>query len=135
MLTGEKFVWPAIGCGISSYIGVAPLNKISAAISSTGYFPISSFYTKNGIAFAGKRYMRYFDTVYEPKMLWGLENKLDDGLPSFDSGSIRSVRWHGGNACTPDLVALQVATSGADYNYCYVIIYYGETPELPLTPK
>jgi hypothetical protein len=145
MLTGEKFVWPAVGyngnvggCGVGwSIIGAAPLNKISAVIDfeDTGYFPIYSYYLKNGETYAGKRYLRLFATYYEAKMLWGLENKLDDGVPSQSSGSIYSDTADDGNPCTPDGVAQDVDTYGEDYAYCYVAIYYGETPEQILTPK
>ena len=121
----------------------AQLQNINLQLRSTMDFPGQTLanvcgYWQNGQEYAEKNYMRFFQTIYEAKMLWGLENKLDDGVPSWNSGSIESNTANTGQGsyvCTPDFVAHVIANNGADYAYCSVTIHYGETPEQSLTPK
>lgn len=127
MLTGEKYVWPNPGVGCagwvdnngSGYVGVTPINKITANGRIEPYF-YQAF--KSAFDYGGNKYNRYFAIHYNPEILWGLENKLDDSVPSISTGRIYSSEPFG-TACTFDAIQL----SAADYKYCYTNILFHDS--------
>lgn len=130
MLGGDDYVWPDPGVDCtgwvdgsgSGYIGVTPTNKIS--VNGTIY-PYEYVFTKSGFSFGGKKYKRGFASNYEPEVVWGLENKLDDGEPSKTNGIIYS-NSNSGSVCNPTNVEQDVINSGEQARFCFVEIYYNE---------
>ena len=140
MLTGDKFVWsnPAIGCaGYAGAKGVSPVTKVSSIVNATGLNPVLYGYNSRALSgFGGKNYYRLFLIVVKPELLWGLENKLDDGVPSRSTGSIHSgTLFYDFYDCTAEGVAQDVAYNGPDYGYCNAWIHFSPTIEIPITPK
>jgi len=142
MLTGEKFVWrnPNPGCNSAqvSWKGLTPVTLLPR-VGLDGFNP---YHYQIGysvtLRYAGQEYLRLFSVAYEPELLWGIENKLDDGVPSSESGKIfsRIAGWH--SDCTRQGIASARATLGSSFRiYCGAAIYFSPTsaPELPLTVR
>lgn len=82
ILTGEKYVWPNPGVYCagwinnngSGFLGVTPTNELDA---NGQINPIIYTHDSNGIydfVTTKDRYKRKFYTIYDPEVLWGLEN-------------------------------------------------------------
>lgn len=142
MLTGESYAYPSLGVecpGGAHFIGVTPTTKVTETIHVSGFNPYQYFYynsssTSIGTNFDGKKYFRYITMVHPPEMLWGLENKLDDGTPSKNTGTfVRSESSSNGSPCTE--AGLETDGGEPEWRFCNVTVFFSPTsaPEMPLT--
>lgn len=127
----ETYTWDAVKYAANNLVGMVPFTKLHGG-SNVG---ISYYYYNDGISFAGKNYLRFFWLTYDAKMIWGLENKLDDGVPSRGSGIIDAATYDYNEDCTPTNVDTVIRDYGPEYDYCETAIYFSPNLETPLLPR
>lgn len=114
-----------------SFVGAAPTHTIKAN-GSTSIISLL-YYRENFVVRAGSlnpftdgSYKYAFLTNYDAEILWGLENKLDDGLASITTGSIESYTSEG-FICDYSGVQQEISIQGEGSDYCEVLIYFNHS--------
>jgi prepilin-type N-terminal cleavage/methylation domain-containing protein len=133
-MLNESFVWDQTKYGNNNLVGLAPFTKLEHAGNKS---PIFYYYYGDGDGQNGsKRFYRMFWLVYDPEMIWGLDNKLDDGiLAPRSSGIINAATYDYNDDCTPANVDTVIADYGPEYAFCETAIYFSPTLEMPLLPR
>jgi prepilin-type N-terminal cleavage/methylation domain-containing protein len=91
MLSGEQYVWSSANYCASPQIwkGLTPLQDFKD-YDGVNYFPAGIRANRSGYNYGGKRYEYSINNYYKFYDMLALEKKLDDGVPSRNSGSIYS---------------------------------------------
>jgi prepilin-type N-terminal cleavage/methylation domain-containing protein len=122
----ETYVWDGPTDCAERYKAVTATNPTQEVAP---LFPLEYYYSNDRTNFASVGYVekfhRKFYTLYDTFIVWGLENKIDDGVPSKTGGGIfAQVDDVGTPVCDP----ANVATYGRKV-YCEVEVYFSPTIE------
>lgn len=131
-MISENYVWssPTYCTGRSTFGTNEVLEDIApvyfpekSRMVSTNHIYLYGYRESPQYPYAGKTFFRRLLVQYDPYIVWGIENKIDDGVLSNNTGNINSRTSPGNLLCNPENVEAQDA-------FCSIEIFWSKSLEV-----